>query len=492
MSRAYSPKKIAELEADAVFQDKETGYLKVHNNSVEPVAGEKIYFWDMNSGKKSDVFDFASDFHEGLAFVGLRKKGFGYINTDFEFVIEPVYEDVSPFENGIAKVYRDGKEGFINRSGEFLFDPQLLTDRKYSEIGDYTDGLCMVSAMPVLERDFVSRNHGYNNPGIWGFIDTKGEEAVKPQYVFAENFQHGTAIAAKGEWVFDPEDFIYTPNDVRWGVIDKNGNEVVEFKYSCIRRVSLDGRFFAVCCTVGEKEVWGVADSDGNLLIEPKYKKIVEVHDGLAIFVDTVCVYNENEYDYVGVYDINNRKVIIEPKYSHISFEENGYFKVLTNKKRRSVVTLIDRDDNEIFDSEFTSIVTWCYPYLARIGDVRPMRYGFVDRDGKILFVSPEGAQVHKLNWEKRRAVYDDRKTLKRYLCDMDGNELTEHIYHSITGFENPLLTVAIWGKGGKKVGLIDFDGNTVVDLLYDRIEWLNDNSGYIADTGRKKEIFKL
>lgn len=492
MSNTYPPKKFAEFEADAVFQDKETGYLRVHNNSVDPVAGEKIYYWDINSGKKSDVFDFASDFHEGLAFVGLRKKGFGYINTDFEFVIEPVYDDVSLFENGIAKVYRDGKDEFINLSGELLFDPQLLTDRKYSEICDYTDGLCMVSSMPVLQRDFVCRNCGYKNPGIWGFIDTKGEEGVKPQYVFAENFQHGTAIVAKGEWVFDPEEFIYTAENVRWGIIDKNGNEVVEFKYSCIRRVSLDGRFFAVCCTVGEKEVWGVADSDGNLLIEPKYKKIVEVHDGLAIFVDTVCVYNENEYAYVGVYDINNRKVIIEPKYGNISFEENGYFKVLTNKKRRSVVTLIDRDDNEIFDSEFTSIVTWCYPYLARIGDVRPMRYGFVDRDGKVLFLSPEGAQVHKLNWEKRRAVYDDRKTLKRYLCDMDGNELTEHIYHSITGFENPLLTVGIWSKGGKKVGLIDFDGNKVVDLLYDRIEWLNDNSGYIADTGRKREIFKL
>lgn len=492
MSRAYSPKKIAELEADAVFVDRETGYLKVHNNSVDPVAGEKIYFLDINSKNKSEVYDFAGDFCEGLAFVGLRKKGFGYINTDFEFVIEPVYDEVSLFENGIAKVYRDGKEEFINSSGELLFDPQLLTDRKYSEIGDYTDGLCMVSAMPVLERDFVSRNHGYNNPGIWGFIDTKGEEAVKPQYVFAENFQHGTAIAAKGEWVFDPEEFIYTAEDVRWGIIDKNGNEVVEFKYSCIRRVSLDGRFFAVCCTVGEKEVWGVADSDGNLLIEPKYKKIVEVHDGLAIFVDTVCVYNENEYDYVGVYDIAEKRVIIEPKYSTISFTENGYFKVCTTKEGRSVETLIDRNGNEVFDSRFNKIGTGCYPYQAIIGDARPMRYGLVDKNGKVLFVSPEGIQVYKLNWEKRRAVYTDRKDLRKYLCDMDGNELTEHIYSTITDLENPLFTVYMWDKSGRITGLIDADGNTVVDPMYDSIEWLADNSGYIASTGRKREIFKL
>lgn len=492
MSKAYSPKKIAEFEADAVFVDKETDFLKIHNNSVDPVAGEKIYYWDINTGKKSEAFDFAGDFSEGLAFVGLRKKGFGYINTDFEFVIEPVYEDVSPFENGIAKVYRDGKEGFINRSGELLFDPQSLTDRKYSEIRDYTDGLCMVSAMPVLERDFVSRNHGYNNPGIWGFIDTRGEEVIKPQYVFAENFQHGTAIVAKGEWVFDPEDFIYTAEDVRWGVIDKNGNEIVPFIYSDIRRVSLDGRIFAVCCPDEGKDKWGVADSDGNLLIEPKYRKIVEVYDGSVIFVDTVCVYNENEYAYVGVYDINNRKVIIEPKYSHISFEENGYFKVLTNKKGRSIETFIDRDGNEIFDSEFTSIATWCYPYLARIGDVRPTRYGLIDREGKVLFISEEGKQVHGINYEKRRVVYIGCNTFEMSLCDFDGNELISHKRGLIGGLENPLQTVKEYIDGVQRMGLIDADGNTVVDLLYDRIEWLNDNSGYIAATGRKKEIFKL
>lgn len=492
MSKAYSPKKIAELEADAVFVDKETGFLKVHNNSVEPVVGEKIYYLDIDSGKKSEVFDFASDFCGGLAFAGFRKKGLGFINTDFEFVIEPVYEDVSLFENGIAKVYRDGKEGFINCSGELLFDPQILTDRKYSEVGSFTDGLCMVSAMPVLERDFVSRNHGYNNPGIWGFVDTRGKEVIKPQYVFAENFQHGTAIVAKGEWVFDPEDFIYTAEDIRWGVIDKNGNVIVPFNYSHIKRVSLDGRIFAVCCPAEGKDKWGVADSDGNLLVKPVFGNISEVCDGLAVFSDTAYSDEDYEYNLFGLYDIGKKEVAIKPKYYRVSFEENGYFKVEALKNVRYTETFIDRNGKELFKSEFSFIATWCYPYKVGITDVRPKRYGFIDRDGKVLFLSEENKQTDGIDWGKRRAVYTDLKTCGKYLCDFSGNELTEHIYTSITGFENPLLTVNIRTNGVSRKGLIDADGNTVVDLLYDRIEWLGDNSGYIAATERKKEIFKL
>ena len=49
-----------------------------------------------------------------------------------------------------------------------------------------------------------------------------------------------------------------------------------------------------------------------------------------------------------------------------------------------------------------------------------------------------------------------------------------------------------MWSKSGRITGLIDADGKTVVDPMYDSIEWLADKSGYIASTGRKREIFKL
>ncbi len=491
MSKEYLPKKIAELEADAVFVDKETGFLKVHNNRFGLAADEKIYYLDIKSGKKSSVFDFASDFSGGLAFAGFRKKGLGFINTDFEFVVEPVYEYVSLFENGIAKVYRDGKYGFINRSGELLFDPQIFTERKYSEIGEYKDGVCMVSAMPVLQRDFVDRNCGFKNPGIWGFIVIRGEETVKPQYVFAEDFCQGTAVVAKGEWIFDSEECVFTCVDVRWGVIDQTGSEVVPFEYSEIRRVSLDGAFFAVCIMDGDEKTWGVADRYGNLLVAPVFNNISEVYQGLVVFSDTAYSEEDDEYNLFGVYDMNSKQIILKPEYCSISIEDNAYFKVKYLKNGRSVESFIDRNGNELFDSVFSFVATWCSPYSVGITDCCPKRYGFIENNGKLLFLSPEERVVDKLNYEKQRAVYCDPETYRRYLCDFEGNELTGHMYTSVTDLEKPLFTVAVWNIGSQKTGLIDCDGKAVVEMVYDSISWIDD-SCYIAAAGRKREIFKL
>ena len=63
------------------------------------------------------------EFREGLAPMGVSSSNYwglnvGYINRKGDFVIKPIYDRAEPFVNGLGKVNRNDKEGFVNSTGE--------------------------------------------------------------------------------------------------------------------------------------------------------------------------------------------------------------------------------------------------------------------------------------------------------------------------------------------------------------------------------------
>ena len=67
-------------------------------------------------------FDDVFDFNEGFARV--RKDGmYGYINTKGEQIVECKFDDAYNFNEGFARVIKDGKWGYINTKGyPVIFD----------------------------------------------------------------------------------------------------------------------------------------------------------------------------------------------------------------------------------------------------------------------------------------------------------------------------------------------------------------------------------
>lgn len=133
-------------------------------------------------------FHMASRFSEGLASVRVNNK-WGYIDTTGQFVIEPRYDLASSFSEGLAVVTTGaswsrgghlvgGKNSVIDKNGATVID-----DPRFGVIGNFSEGLA--PAM-IGER--------------WGFIDTRGEVVIKPQYKWAESFERGLArVTTKGE-----------------------------------------------------------------------------------------------------------------------------------------------------------------------------------------------------------------------------------------------------------------------------------------------------
>jgi hypothetical protein len=123
-------------------------------------------------------------------------------------VIEPQYTNAVSFSTeGLAAVMEKDKWGFIDRSGQFVIQPQ------FSQINN--SGI--VGLGPVLFAGGLAPVA--DETGLFGYIDQKGQFVIEPRFVWAEGFKHGVAevqqvqaggarqlgyINLKGEFVWGP------------------------------------------------------------------------------------------------------------------------------------------------------------------------------------------------------------------------------------------------------------------------------------------------
>jgi hypothetical protein len=71
-------------------------------------------------------FDGAAPFSEGFARVQqgrFPQTRYGYIDRTGALVIKPQFEIASDFTDGIAMVLVEGKRGYINKAGEYIWKP---------------------------------------------------------------------------------------------------------------------------------------------------------------------------------------------------------------------------------------------------------------------------------------------------------------------------------------------------------------------------------
>ena len=58
---------------------------------------------------------------------------YGFIDKSGKVVIEPQFDNVSAFSEGLAKVEKDDKWGFIDKNGKVVVEPQFDDAEPFSE-----------------------------------------------------------------------------------------------------------------------------------------------------------------------------------------------------------------------------------------------------------------------------------------------------------------------------------------------------------------------
>lgn len=196
-------------------------------------------------------------FSEGLAVVREMDDSWGYINTNGEKIIPSSnvkYDYACPFSDGLALVKIDKKRSinYITNKQKYCYidkNGNEVIKCQYKNIQSLSNGLFLVKSLytPIFSFDLkLLYNYKYeyrnlnnkivftyigmdakgftkdglarvlSNNSLWGYINGKGRETIKCQYLDAKDFSEGLA-AVRG---YD-----------LWGYIDKNGTIVIDFKY---------------------------------------------------------------------------------------------------------------------------------------------------------------------------------------------------------------------------------------------------------------------
>lgn len=213
--------------------------------------------------------DYLNALHEGRALFSKQGSSggpsrYGYWDRQGKEVLPAVYEDGSDFMNGAALV----KIG----TGEFALidtDGHRLHTYKHAFVGNPGDGLL---------------SYQETENGKYGYLNTDGTVAIKPQYTAALPFYQGRAVINTAENYGNA-----------YGLIDKQGRQIVPAKYDEVQqlgenRVALGTPLYPDKPYRGTKYV--IADADnGRILNSHILFGVNNYNEGLASVFDAKETY---------------------------------------------------------------------------------------------------------------------------------------------------------------------------------------------------------
>lgn len=271
------------------------GYVDKTGKLVLPLQFDA---YEQSNSARSDNpdWDFTSSlvekfgFSEGLA-VSRKNGKEGYIDRSGKFVIEPTFLSASPFYGGVAKVESADavrhypSSTFIDKTGKPIIDTQ-------EHCIDFSDKI------------FLATNGKFDATRKLYYLNSKGERLCKEEFVDARIFSEGLAAAAV-KWADGPLGEL----DTAYGYIDQTGAFVTPQKFQ-ISGNNLAGNFHSGRAIVSKTEsdlmgnnhvTCGIIDRKGNWVLKPKYDHISAYCDGLA------RAFSENGTVYL---DMNGNEVV--------------------------------------------------------------------------------------------------------------------------------------------------------------------------------------
>jgi len=268
------------------------------NGMLWAESDQGFALFDVLGKRVNDLYySYVHDAGEGLIIAAEDGK-YGYIDKDCRFVIPPSYEEANGFFDGAAMVSNDGQSFFIDTKGQRLSPPEVAA------AGDFSEGFGLVTTGNMY--GFVDTRGNLTIPcefnEAYGFINSvarvtitvgispyycysinkSGKIAIKPEeqgyfkwndsYIVYFNSEEGTVeddierialIDNNGKrisaYYFGIGEYIeglavadnYSGSVLKYGVIDKMGNEIVPLIYdavsivdsgSCIVQMSETGK----------------------------------------------------------------------------------------------------------------------------------------------------------------------------------------------------------------------------------------------------------
>lgn len=315
-------------------------------------------------------FEFVTNFSEGLAAV-IENRYWDFIDISGRVLIATRSSKVRPFSEGLAAVLVGDRYGYIDKKGNFVIEPQ------FEAAFDFSEGLARVKLN-----------------GQWAFIDTGGRTVFVAAFDYVDDFQGGYAVVAK---VFgDRAHRGFAAGDLKVSYIGKTGsltstgwcNAASRFSET-LATISTDSNIIAGISrgglvmdnldisdpanSIAKPVKYSFINTNGQTLFEGTFQAVRAFADGRA------AVRTNDKWGYInqlGEMIIPARFDAVEPFSAGLAFvklNDEGYF--------------IDTSGKVVFRTP-ASVMSPFKNGLARLMtcSVKPCESMYVDKQGKIVW----------------------------------------------------------------------------------------------------------
>ena len=408
----------------------------------------------------------------GLAAV-CRNGKWGYIDRTGKLRIPLLFDDARDFAEDLAPVAVGKKSGYIDARGAFVIGPV------FDEAEGFSDGLAAVSVAgkwgfvdrtgklvvaPRYESAGAFRDGlaPVRSNGKWGFIDRTGKLAIALRFDYAHAFENDLArVALRDEDAEDPVidvDGDSVPDDARWGAVDRGGRMVVPARYAEF------GMFSDGVAIVLRDFKWGVVDRHGKEVVPPKFAGVRgDFSEGL------LGVRDGDSYKW-GFIDTTG-KVVIAQRFEGAYHFRNGIAPVRVGGKN----ALIDRTGRFVFGPGSLLVEPFVGDRAAASRD-DALTWGYIDRAGK--FVIPPQFEFTGAFAE---GVAIGQMPTQWGFIDRTGRSVIRPRYDKVWDFSQGM---AAFRKNGKW-GFIDRTGTPVIAARFDFAETFSDGLAAVSVEGK-------
>ncbi len=346
------------------------------DNGLIIVESSKGYGFLDNNGQELQPMDYeAVVYKNGFLFV-MKNNKWGMVDNTAK-VILPIEYEKTEFEhiktNGkkevLAKVYKSGKCGIINKNGEFSIPCDYEGISRCSHIDGY-----------IVKKNGKEGIVDFSNKEIWP-LEFDNIYSAGNDLIDVEKGGRRGVMTRKGEWFNEPTYTFGAPiygdlllkidNNGNCGAVNANGETVIPFIYT---KINQDGGFLRTFIRGG---AYGVYNFKGKEIAECKSQR-VDCYDDFAI----TGLYDQRDICEEGV-DSKEGKNLVPHEYRNISSYDN--FFLAFGLKKSAIYSREGKKLHE-YDSEISTFYKILNGYCFYNGEDNNCTTVFIDKYGNHLF----------------------------------------------------------------------------------------------------------
>jgi len=350
-------------------------------------------------------YDFIGKFNDGIAAVSANDK-MGYISKSGEEIIPPFFDDAEDFHNSLAVVGDGSKYGVINRNGK------MIVPLSYLEIGDFSEGMAAA---------FDGK--------LYGYISRSGNTVIPFLYQSASEFNNGMAIC---------QDNIY------FGTIDKSHKVIVPFKYDAIEWFDSDKLKFT------QNERVGLVKTDGTTLLPGSFDEIGPFADGRAVVIrDNKLGYSDASGNIVIslIYDAGKGALL-----------QSGFKQGLATVRKQNKSIVIDTAGKVVINAGYSDMIFVDDSLLAF---KQKGLWGIRTIHSNKILVAPKYNQIESC----KNGICVVVLKGKAGVIDVNGKIMIPLEYESLLRLESGLFI----GQKSGKYGVVEGTNQVIIPFVYDR-----------------------